>query len=475
MSGFWKQWENQLVNGLFPLRRFLSATSHSAVFLTECEAAHGAAAIKFIRADTELADLQLARWQAAATLSHPHLMRLLGWGQCRLGSHELLFVVMEYAEQSLGQILVHRALTFDEVREMMGPTLAALAFIHRSDWVHGQLKPSNVCVVDDALKLASDVLRPAGESSIGTVKFSPYDAPEEAAGSSSSAGDLWGLGMTAVAALTRYPVARRHERSEINLPASVTPAFAAAIRQCLSLDPNRRPSAADLETLLKSADLSPSIPQPPVERQPPVEPQPRVEPPPRVEPRPRVEPPPPAEAPAVRLDAGSLRQMISSRYILGGSAVLAAAVWFGVHLMHARVPPPQQAPAAVVASAAGIEQAPSRAVARPASPPAAAAAAVAGAPTGPVRHEEIPRVSRSALGTIRGRVKVVVRVAVNDAGNVTDTTLQSPGSSKYFAHVASEAAKAWRFAPATARQSRHWLLQFEFTRAGVEANAAAVP
>ena len=49
MSGFWKQWENQLVNGLFPLRRFLSATSHSAVFLTECEAAHGAAAIKFIR------------------------------------------------------------------------------------------------------------------------------------------------------------------------------------------------------------------------------------------------------------------------------------------------------------------------------------------------------------------------------------------------------------------------------------------
>jgi hypothetical protein len=460
MSEFWKQWENQLVNGLYPLRRFLSASSHSAVFLTECEAAHGAAAIKFIRAETPLADLQLARWQAAAALSHPHLMRLFGWGPCRLGRHELLFVVMEYAEQSLGQILVHRALTFDEVREMMGPTLAALAFIHRSDWVHGQLKPSNVCVVNDALKLASDVLRPAGESSVGTVKFSPYDAPEEAAGSSSSAGDLWGLGMTAVAALTRYPVARRHERSEIILPASVTPAFAAAIRQCLSLDPNRRPSAADLETQLKSADLNPANSQPPAEPQPPVEP------------RPPVARQPPVEAPAARVDAGSLRHMISSPYILGGiTVVLAAAVWFGVHLMHARVRPAQQAPAAVVASAAGSEQAPSRVVARPASPPAA----IAAAPTGPVLHEEIPRVSRNALGTIRGRVKVVVRVAVNDAGNVTDTTLQYPGSSKYFAHVASESAKAWRFAPATARQSRHWLLQFEFTRAGVEANAAAVP
>jgi len=69
----------------------------------------------------------------------------------------------------------------------------------------------------------------------------------------------------------------------------------------------------------------------------------------------------------------------------------------------------------------------------------------------------------------------VVRVAVNDAGNVIDATLQDPGSSRYFSHMASESAKAWRFAPATARQSRKWLLQFEFSRAGVEANAAAVP
>ena len=107
MSEFWKQWENQVINGQFPLRRFLGASSHSAVFLTEYEASHGTAAIKFIRADTPHADMQLARWRAAAAaLSHPHLIRLHGLGPCRLGSHELLFVVMEYAEQSLAQILV---------------------------------------------------------------------------------------------------------------------------------------------------------------------------------------------------------------------------------------------------------------------------------------------------------------------------------------------------------------------------------
>jgi outer membrane biosynthesis protein TonB len=470
MSDFWKQWENQVIDGRFPLRRFLSASTHSAVFLTEYATPSIAAAIKFIRADAPFADLQLARWQAAAALSHPHLVRLLGWGQCRLGSHELLFVVMEYAEQSLAQILVHRALTFDEVREMMRPTLDALCFIHRSGWVHGQVKPSNVCVVDDVLKLAGDVLRPAGESSVGTTEFSPYDAPEETAGSSSSAGDVWGLGMTVVAALTRYPVARRHERSQIVLPPSVTPAFAAAIRQCLSIDPGRRPTAAGLEAQLAapapSAALNPSAPAPEL----------------------------PVKAEAARVDARTSRNKIPTAFILVGIAVLATVVWSGVHLMRARARLAQPAPAAEISGAASAAaatagagaagagaaggragaagtQAPPRVAAAPVSPPAA----VTAGRTGPVLHEEMPRVSRTALATIHGRIKVEVRVAVNDAGNVSAATLRDAGPSSYFARMASDAAKAWRFAPAPASQSRRWLLQFEFTRSGVKANAAALP
>jgi Protein kinase domain len=447
MSEFWRQWQDQVIDGRFPLRRFLSASSHSAVFLTEYDTPRIAAAIKFIRADTSFADLQLARWEAAAALSHPHLIRLLGWGQCRLGSHELLFVVMEYAEQSLAQILVHRALTFDEVLQMAHPTLDALGFIHHSDWVHGQLKPSNVCVVDDVLKLASDVLRPAGESAVGMVDFSPYDAPEETAGSSSRAGDLWGFGMTVVAALTRYPIARRHERSEIALPPSVTPAFAGVIRQCLSIDPARRPSAADLAAQLKSADLGAARPAAEL----PVKPE------------------------AARIDARSPRNKMPTAFILAGMLVSMGAVWTGVHFMHARARLTQQAPAARSGVAAAVDASATGAgpsvVARPASPPAA----VAEAPTGPVLHEEIPRVPRSALVTIQGRIKVQVQVAVNDAGKVSATTLQDPGPSSYFARLASQAAKAWRFSPATARQPRKWLLQFEFTRAGVKANAAAMP
>ena len=49
----WTQWESQVVNGVYPLRRFLGGSNHSAVFLTEYKAERIAnAAIKFVPADT---------------------------------------------------------------------------------------------------------------------------------------------------------------------------------------------------------------------------------------------------------------------------------------------------------------------------------------------------------------------------------------------------------------------------------------
>ena len=161
----WTKWESQVVNGIFPLRRFLGRSNHSVVFLTECRAQNLAhAAIKIIPADPARSESQLARWQLAASLSHPHLMRLLEAGRCKLGGHPFLFVVTEYAEQNLAQILPHRALTVEEVREMLLPTLDALTFLHRQNFIQGQLKPSNFLVVNDQLKLASDTIRAAADN-----------------------------------------------------------------------------------------------------------------------------------------------------------------------------------------------------------------------------------------------------------------------------------------------------------------------
>src|SRR6266700_5789749 len=126
MTEVWKKWEGQAVNGVFPLRRFLGSSDHSGVFLTEYAAPDPVnAAIKLLRAVPTLTEATLWRWRMAATLSHPHLVRVLDSGRCELGGADFLFVVMEYADQNLSEILPRRPLTADEVAELLAPTLKA--------------------------------------------------------------------------------------------------------------------------------------------------------------------------------------------------------------------------------------------------------------------------------------------------------------------------------------------------------------
>ena len=117
---------------------------------------------------------------------------------------------------------------------------------------------------------------------------------------------------------------------------------------------------------------------------------------------------------------------------------------------------------------------------QPADSPAAASPALAEASENPkppvsapaaVLHEEIPEVSRGARESIRGRIKVTVRVTVDRSGRVVKETLENSGSSRYFARLASEAARKWRFAPVESQDPRVWLLQFDFTRGGVAGRA----
>ena len=88
-------------------------------------------------------------------------------------------------------------------------------------------------------------------------------------------------------------------------------------------------------------------------------------------------------------------------------------------------------------------------------------------------HEVIPDVPRRTRGTIHGRIKVAVRVTVDSSGNVVDETLENPGPSKYFARLATEAARKWKFAPVDDQDPRKWLLRFEFSRGGATGHAVS--
>jgi serine/threonine protein kinase len=433
-----KEWERRTVNGVYPLRRFLGRSNHSVVFLTECKAQNlGQAAIKLLPANPALTEAQLAHWRRVATLSHPHLIRLLDAGRCQLGGHNFLFAVTDHAEQNLAQILPGRPLTPDEVRELLPATLDALAYLHGKNLVQGGLKPANFLVVDDQLKLASDTIRPAGERTASTAKPSLYDPPEAKNGRISPAGDIWGLGITLVEALTQTPPAWSRERSDsVSLPANLAPEFVDTIQRCLNRDPGRRPAIAELVAQFKQAP-----PATPASAAPPLMNEPLVQ----------------------TLSTQNSPKTRSLFTAITVGIITLWAVWIGVHLFntHANVQQsasmtPQSPPA--VSSQAAAE-----------NPKASIAASL---PT--VLHQEIPDLSRSARESIRSVVKIAVRVIVDRSGNVVAATLDNSGSSKYFARTAMDAAKKWKFAQATDQASRVWLLHFEFTRAGTTAHAAAL-
>ncbi len=250
----WKKWEGR-ADGKFPLRQWLGGSDHSAVFLTERPGqTNQKFAIKLIAADAQ-ADHQLAHWRAAAQLSHPHLMRIYDAGRCRLDGEPLLYLVMEYAEENLSQILPHRALAPTEVTDMLPPLLDALSYLHGKGFVHGRIKPSNVHAMNDQLKLSADQIVPFAESDPARKRHDVYDAPETAAGIISPAGDIWSIGVTLVAALTQnVSFEDENSRSDPNPPETVPPPFHGIARECLPRHCPRMPSSRPEPALLSGGD-----------------------------------------------------------------------------------------------------------------------------------------------------------------------------------------------------------------------------
>lgn len=456
------KWEGQVVNGLFPLRRYLGGCDHSAVFLTESPVEGFLnAAIKIVPARANSAAAQIAYWRAAIALPHPHLLRLLEAGSWQLDGGSFLFVVMEYAEETLAQVLPIRALTADEVREMLVPTLELLGSLHANRLVHGQLRPTNFLVVNDQLKLSSDTIRPAGSSAAIERAPSVYDAPEVELGGAFAAGDVWGLGVTLIEALTQHAPARREDISACLASLNVPPPLSDIIRRCLSTNPADRPSVSDLDAQLKPR------------REPPAELTPRTAPVQTM----RNEP----ELSAMAPPAGNAMRQVA-RIVLGLLIVLVCG-WVAVRLLMGRNGVPS-APPGVPGSPPTLDIRPQSAaplpealVTKPASnSPAPEPASRPAAPASPdaVVHEEIPLVSRGSRDTIRGQIKVPVRVTVDSEGRVIHAALERVGTSRYFDRIAAAAALKWTFVPAATQPLRHWRLRFEFTREGTNTRAEPV-
>ncbi len=440
----WKNWEGR-VDGKFPLRQWLGGSEHSAVFLTERTAQPDQKVVIKLIAAGDDADRQLARWRAAAQLSHPHLMRLYEAGRCRLDGTPLLYLVMEYAEEDLSQILPQRPLAPGEVTELLPALLDSLSYLHGKGFVHGRIKPSNVHALGDELKLSADQITSAAELNPKPQRRDVYDAPETTAGIISPAGDVWSIGITLLAALTQNVVLEGEtSRRDPDPPATIPAPFRGIARECLHLDPKRRCSIAEIQ-----ARLQPSARSVPAE----------------------VVSPAPSRLPTKRgpIALGALV-----------FALLIGLVIFFSRGKRASAPattPQQPAQTAAQSAPASAPEPATSAAAKPPTPEPIEAPKPGASSSGEVRHQVLPEVSQSARRTITGTVKVGVRVEVDSSGKVTAAKLASPGPSKYFAGLSLQAAQSWEFsAPEVDGQATAstWLIQFRFKRTSTQATPERV-
>jgi TonB family protein len=433
MTADWKQWQGRVVGESFPLTEYVAGTAQSGVFLSVIESQK--LAIKLMPVDAT-AESRLSRWKVAEGLSHPHLLRVHQSGRTTIDGEGLLYLVMEYADENLSQVLSQRALTGDEVREMLPPVLEALEYLHAKGFVHGGVKPGNIMAVGEQLKLASDDLMRAGEVVSGP---GVYDAPEVRQGVSPGS-DVWSLGLTLVEVLTQQkPVSL--EATNRCAEALAEP-FRGIAQHSVQVDPSVRWKVAEIRDYLVG--------------------------------RKAVAPPKPA--PLIKHSA-PIPSTTKSRFSYGIPAVgigvvLIAMAGYFLFPRHSNKEPGAEKSVAMATSPAPAKATEPVREEKPVTKGEAIAPAPAAVKSesgdDAVVNKVLPDVPRRALNTINGKVRVKVRVRVDRDGKVVGSQFAAAGPSRYFANLAMDAARQWTFTPADS-DARAWNLQFEFRRSGAEA------
>jgi TonB family protein len=494
-----KEWEGQLVNGAFPLREYLGGSDCSAVFLTDCDRpddhqAPRPAAIKFLLADVAHAELQFERWESAIDLAHPHLIRIFQIGRCRMGGVNLVFAVMEYAEENLSQILPQRTLTPEEARGVLAPALEALAYLHEKGFTHGHIKPSNILASGDQVKLSSDRLCPLGET---PARLTPHLSDEvllEEANGLSPADDVWDMGMLLVEVLTQSASARdRSSQAEPVVPVSLPAPFFDVARNCLRSDPRRRWSVSDIALGMRA------LPTPEEQI-----PETRATTESQVVTPSRVSTPKPHRntgrtlALAIALLTAAAVPTLFKRALTHqprAAAFVAASASPSGNAIPERNISDQNVPEKKTESGiarAAISPAPAATTRRlavspetssspaPRANPAESAETVPALESGTnqnpsdIVRQVLPEIPEAARDTIRGTVRITVKVSVDPSGNVQEAVLDVPGPSPYFAGLALRAAQQWKFRPASpqgASTPAEWLLQFSCSALQTKASA----
>jgi serine/threonine-protein kinase len=238
-----------------------------------------------LAADPELRQRFAREAALAKRLSHPNVVRVLGSGE----ADGRAFIVLEYVDgRDLAEELRREGpLEPARVAELGAQAAAALAHAHERGLVHRDVKPHNLLLTGEGTLKVSDfgiarVVDGTQLTQIGTVLgTAAYLAPEQAAGEEvTAAADVYALGAVLYELLTGAPpqsastvaeLVHRRAEGEPPPPSAVAPdvpvELDSLVLACLREHPGDRPSAGEVQRVLRGELEAPTrVLTPPEER-----------------------------------------------------------------------------------------------------------------------------------------------------------------------------------------------------------------
>jgi hypothetical protein len=218
-----------------------------------------------VAADPAVLDRIRVEARSAARLRHPNVVEVHDYGET---ADRLPYVVMELVEgRSLAEVLTGGPLPWQSAVRVCAQVAAALAAAHARGIVHRDVKPSNVMVTTDGVKLVDfGISATVGEADVigGEVYGTPaYLAPERLAGGRvQPATDVYALGLLLYLTLagclpwrasttTQMLKAHRYlEPADLPIVPGLPDEVDRLVRRCLDKEPDRRPSAAEAARVL---------------------------------------------------------------------------------------------------------------------------------------------------------------------------------------------------------------------------------
>jgi len=158
--------------GNYRLLRLLGRGGQALVYLGEHRYLKRLAAIKVLRASLDEGKEQQFRTEAQllASLSHPHIVRVLDFGI----EQETPFLVIDYAPQGSLLTLVPRGsrLALDRVVDYTAQVASALHYAHTRHIIHCDIKPENLLLDELQQVMISDfglaLLAPSSDNLLST-------------------------------------------------------------------------------------------------------------------------------------------------------------------------------------------------------------------------------------------------------------------------------------------------------------------